>query len=505
MTTHLIDGQWRDGAGGAGGGEFFQARRAADNSLLERRFAEGGAAEVEAAAAAARAAFAPYAALPDAARADFLRACAAELEKRGAEITDIAAAETALPEARLNGERGRTVGQLQMFADLVESGEHLDIRKTAALPDREPLPRPDLRLLHRPAGVVAVWGASNFPLAFSVGGGDTAAALAAGCPVIVKGHPAHPHTGELAARALDAARAACGLPAGVFSFIQGTSPQLSRALVEHPAVAAAGFTGSLRAGRALFDAACRRRTPIPFYAEMGSINPVFILPRAAAENLPAIAQGWAQSLALGGGQFCTNPGVVFCPAAAAENFLAAAKEALESGAGHTMLTAAIAEAHRKAAAAAEKFVYWRGEAAAGNVPAVLLRCALQEWQDAPALQEEMFGPSGVVVAYETEADLPRAAAALAGQLTITLWLAEADAADAKQAAALLPLIEQKAGRLLCNGFPTGVEVAAAMMHGGPYPAATYPATSVGALAIRRFLRAVCYQNFPARLLPPPLR
>lgn len=497
MSTHLIEGKWTKGAGG----KTFQAYAAADNSPLEKHFAEGGGAEVDAAAQAASSAFIEYAGLPDAARAAFLRAIADEIEKRGEEITDVAGKETALPPARLNGERGRTTGQLRMFADFIEKGGHLDIRTDAALPDREPLPRPDLRLMHRPIGVAGVFGASNFPLAFSVAGGDTAAALAAGCPVIVKGHPAHPHTGEIVARAVDAARATCSLPAGVFSFIQGTTPELSVSLVEHPKVSAVGFTGSLRAGRALFDAACRRETPIPFYAEMGSINPVFVFP-GAAENSAAIAQGWGQSLVLGGGQFCTNPGVLFCPEPAADAFKEAAKETLLESAAHTLLTSGIASAYCRAVEAVEQYVYWRGDKDGNKVPAVLLHCDVKEWLANSDLQEEMFGPAGAVVSYKDIGQLESAVKSLSGQLTATLWLVEQ---DYKQAWNLLPMIEQKAGRLICNGFPTGVEVADSMMHGGPYPAATYAATSVGSLAIRRFMRPVCYQNFAADMLPASLR
>ena len=500
MGTHLINGEWV----GSSNKDFFQAFSPTTNAFLPRKFSEGGEAEVDNAACAAQTAFTEYAGLPDYSRAGFLRTIAERINLYGNEITAAAEKETALPAARLNGERGRTVNQLQMFADFIESGDHLDIWRTAALPSREPLPHPDLRLIHRPLGVVGVFGASNFPLAFSVAGGDTASALAAGCPVIVKGHPAHPHTGEIVARAVDEARSACDLPPGVFSFIQGTTPTLSNRLVSHCILGAVAFTGSLRAGRALYDVANRRDTPIPFYAEMGSVNPVFILPSAASENLLSIACGWAQSLVLGAGQFCTNPGILFCPASAVTEFKQNVVEALSGGAVHTMLTPGIARTYHQITQALEKHVYWRGGRKSGDCCAetVLLHCDLDEWLATPNLQEEIFGPVGVVIAYQETAQLAAALDALPGQLTATLWLSEE---DYPQAAELLPKVEQKVGRLLCNGFPTGVEVADAMMHGGPYPAATYPATSVGALAIRRFLRAVCYQNFPDNLLPPPLR
>ena len=499
MSTHLINGAWTDGAATA----HFQAFAPAENKPLPRQFAEGGSAEVDAAAEAASAAAVTYAAVPAEARAEFLRAIAANMEACQEELCTAAGQETALPPPRLAGECARTVNQLRMFADYIAAGRHLDARHDEALPQREPLPRPDLRLMQHPLGVVAVFGASNFPLAFSVAGGDTAAALAAGCPVIVKGHPAHPHTSEIVAKAIAKAAEACALPAGVFALVQGSTPALSLALVRHPAVSAVGFTGSLRAGRALFDAACQRPSPIPVYAEMGSINPVFILPDAAkdAKDAATIATAWAGSLLMGGGQFCTNPGVLFCPAAQVDAFTQAAQTTVETAPAHTMLTPGIAAAYRQALAAAAAYVHWQGDAAGEGcaVPAALLRCDAAQWLADETLQEEVFGPLGVIVSYEEESELAAAVQALAGQLTATLWLTDADHTLARR---LLPALTQKAGRLLCNGFPTGVEVADAMMHGGPYPAATVPTTSVGSLSIRRFLRPVCHQNFPPELLPP---
>lgn len=498
MSTHLIDGTWTDGAATA----HFQAFDPARNCPLPRQFAQGSSAEVDAAAQAAAAAAAEYAATPANTRAEFLRAIAANMEARQDALSTAAQQETALPPPRLAGECARTVGQLRMFADFIDAGRHLDARHDAALPAREPLPRPDLRLMQYPLGVVAVFGASNFPLAFSVAGGDTAAALAAGCPVIVKGHPAHPHTSEIVARAIAKAAEDCSLPAGVFALVQGSTPALSLALVQHPIVSAVGFTGSLRAGRALFDAACQRPSPIPFYAEMGSINPVFVL-SDAAKDAATIAAGWAGSLLLGGGQFCTNPGVLFCPAAQVEVFTQAAQAAVEKSPVHTMLTPGIAAAYRDALAKVDSYVHWQGAAGEGcAVAAALLRCDVAQWLADVRLQEEVFAPLGVIVSYEEDSQLTAAVQALAGQLTATLWLADTDHDCARR---LLPGLTQKAGRVLCNGFPTGVEVADAMMHGGPYPAATVPTTSVGSLSIRRFLRPVCHQNFPPALLPPPLQ
>ena len=313
-TGHFINSQWSDCVD-----NFFQAVNPTNNQPLPPRFAQGGAADVDQAATAAMAAAMPYGDLPDTVRANFLRTVAEAIDLHGDEITAAAIQETALPAARLTNERGRTVNQLRMFADLIEQGDYLDLRHDDALPSREPIPRPDLRLMQIPIGTVAVFGASNFPLAFSVAGGDTASALAAGCPVIVKGHPAHPHTSAIIASAIGEAITKCHMPTGVFSLLQGATPQLSQDLVMHDKIDAVGFTGSLTAGRALFDAACARPRPIPLYAEMGSINPIFLLPAAAAQHAD-IAVGWAQSLALGGGQFCTNPGVIFCPAKEADAF-----------------------------------------------------------------------------------------------------------------------------------------------------------------------------------------
>ena len=501
---HFIDGEWT-----AEGGEFFHAFDPAGDKPLPEKFASGDAQDVDRAVDAARASFEYYASFSEEARGNFLRAIANEMEKRGDEITVVAGKETALPKARLEGERARTTGQLRMFAELIEAKAHLDIRKDKALPERKPMPRPDLRHMQRPLGPVGVFGACNFPLAFSTAGGDTAAALAAGCPVIVKSHPSHPGTSAIVAEAVGAAMRDYDIPPGVFSLIQGNKPELSQALTAHSGVKAVGFTGSLKVGRALFDIACRRPAPIPFYAEMGSINPMFILSGAAKENIAAIGAGWGQSLTLGGGQFCTNPGVVFCPAAAAAEFIAAA-EAMDKA--HLMLSPAVADSYRQSLSAMEK----RAKKVIGNgendgehrgkkclVGAAVMRCDIEQWLSDSALREEIFGPAGIVVCYEDGRQLQQAAREMDGQLTATLWLSgNSDNSDTEL---LLPILEDKAGRLICNGFPTGVEVAEAMMHGGPYPAATYPATSVGALAIRRFLRPICLQNFPADLLPSALQ
>ncbi|MEM8648858.1 MAG: aldehyde dehydrogenase family protein, partial [Pseudomonadota bacterium] len=295
---NLIDGAWA-----ASKSTFTSA------DLNGQTFPSAGQSDVEAACSAAKRDFRAYAAVSRSARAAFLRACADHIDALGDEITQTAMSETGLPEARLVGERGRTTGQLKMFADLIEGTDHLDLRHDEALPDRAPLPRPDLRLMHKPIGPVAVFGASNFPLAFSTAGGDTASALAAGCPVVVKGHPAHAGTAELVGQAIAKASEQTGMPKATFQLLQGVGNDLGSALVQHPAITAVGFTGSLAGGRALYNLCHARPKPIPFYGELGSINPMFCLPSAMSERAEAIGSGWAGSLTMGAGQFCTNPGV----------------------------------------------------------------------------------------------------------------------------------------------------------------------------------------------------
>lgn len=467
-------------------------------------FCRGTPALVEEAAAKAEDSFEIYGAMPREARAAFLDEIAARIDARGAELTKIGAMETGLPAARLEGERGRTVGQLRFFADYIRDDAYLDRRHDQALPDRAPLPRPELRMAQRPVGPVAVFGASNFPLAFSVAGGDTASALAAGCPVIFKGHDAHPGTSELVARAMVEAIRVSAMPGGVFSLIQGGCLEVGEALVQHPLVRAVGFTGSLRGGRALFDLCAARPAPIPFFGEFGSVNPIFILPEAAKSRAEEIGKGWAGSLSLGAGQFCTNPGVVFIEdGAAADAFLAAAEKALAKTAAQTMLSDGIARAYRSGVARLEGVDGLRCRVGAvcdtrGALP-YLFETSLDIWDAVPELAEEVFGPVGIVVRVPSRDAFTDVARKIGGQLTCTLHL---DAGDMKMAALLRPILERKAGRILANGFPTGVEVSETMVHGGPYPASTnFGATSVGALSIRRWLRPVCYQAMPEKLLP----
>ena len=494
---HLIAGEW------VGGSALFRSEPAQGPA---HDFAVGTVELVDRACTAAEAAFWDYGYASRETRAAFLIAIAEEIEARAAEITAIGTQETGLPEARLNGERGRTTGQLRLFAQHILDGAYLDRRIDAALPDRQPLPRPEIRLIQRPIGPVAVFGASNFPLAFSTAGGDTAAALAAGCPVVVKGHSAHPGTSEIVAEAIDAARRRCDLHPGVFSLIQGGRRDVGTALVTHPQIKAVGFTGSLAGGRALFDLCAARPEPIPFFGELGSVNPMFLLPEAVAARGGDIGRGWAGSLSMGAGQFCTNPGIAVVMAAQAETVLAAAQEALSAVGAQVMLTPGIAAAYRAGhdliAGLAPVETRLAGQCEARAVTPALFAVKAADWLKNHQLAEEVFGPLGLLVTVESPEEMLEIARSFAGQLTATLHLDDGDAALARR---LLPILERKAGRVLANGFPTGVEVCDAMVHGGPYPASTnFGATSVGTLSIRRFLRPVSYQNLPQSILPADL-
>ncbi len=460
--------------------------------------------DVAAATTAAAEAFAAYRATSPEERSAFLEAVAAEIEADKDTIIAEAVRESGLPEGRIAGEVGRTTGQLRMFAGVVAQGDHLGVRIDPALPDRTPLPRADIRQRMVPLGPVAVFGASNFPLAFSTAGGDTASALAAGCPVVVKGHPAHPVTGTLVARAITRAVERSGLPAGTFSFVLG-GIETGQELVADPRITAVGFTGSRGGGLALVQAAAAREVPIPVYAEMSSINPVVVLPGALASNdTAAFAQAYVGSLTLGSGQFCTNPGLLFLPAGEeGDAFLRAAGEAVSGASGQTMLTPGIAEAYRSGTAALRDAsgvrVVAEGAAAGDLAPApqVVETSVLER-----PVTDEVFGASGVVVRYDDVADLLPRLEGLEGQLTATVHVDPRSDADTEAARALLPVLETKAGRILFNGWPTGVEVGHAMVHGGPFPATSDSrSTSVGSLAIERFQRPVAYQDVPAALLP----
>jgi 2,5-dioxopentanoate dehydrogenase len=457
---------------------------------------------------AAEEAFLSYGYLSRETRAQFLNTIADEIETRGDAITEIGTSETGLPEARLESERNRTTGQLRLFAEHILKGDYLDRRYDKALPDRAPLPRPALKMMQRPFGPVAVFGASNFPLAFSTAGGDTASALAAGCPVVVKGHSAHPGTGEIVADAIHAAIEKCDIDKGVFSLIQGGNRAVGQALVQHELITAVGFTGSIGGGRALFDLCAARTNPIPFYGELGSVNPMFLLPEAIKARGDEIGANWAGSLIMGAGQFCTNPGIaIVIEGAEADVFAAAAKSGLANVEKQAMLTDGIAAAYRegtKRLSGMTNVSELLGTSCDTRHAAPYLFETMGEaWLNNEELGEEVFGPLGIIVRVKDEAQMLEIAQNIRGQLTCTLHMDDGDTAAAGK---LLPVLERKAGRILANDFPTGVEVADAMVHGGPYPASTnFGATSVGTLAIRRFLRPVCYQNMPDAILPEDLK
>lgn len=473
-------------------------------------FAVHDAADVAAACAAAEAAFDAYRATDNDARAAFLERIGDEIVAIGDELIVTAMRESGLPRARLEGERGRTVGQLKLFAGVVRRGGWMGVRIDPALPDRTPLPRPDLRLRMIPLGPVAVFGASNFPLAFSTAGGDTASALAAGCPVVVKGHPAHPATGALVADAIGRAVAACGMPDGVFGHLVGPGNDLGTALVQDPRIAAVGFTGSRGGGLALVKFAQARAVPIPVYAEMSSINPVLLLPEALKARGEALGTAFVGSLTMGAGQFCTNPGLVLAiDGDDLDVFVTAAAKAMAEAGATTMLTGGIHAAYEKGVAAlashdAVKTIAQGkvGEGIAQGQAAFFETTAAQFLADA-ALGHEVFGASSLLVRCRDEAEMRAVLVAAEGQLTATIQM---DAGDTDLAARLIPVLERKAGRILANGWPTGVEVAHAMVHGGPFPATSDGrTTSVGSMAIDRFLRPVSYQNLSAALLPAVLR
>ncbi|SJN14763.1 Ketoglutarate semialdehyde dehydrogenase [Halomonas citrativorans] len=482
----------------------------ATGETLEPRYPGGSRAEVEKACQLAEAAFDQYRETSLEARAHFLETIAEEIEAIGADLTQRGVAETGLPEARLEGERGRTCGQLRLFASVVRAGEWLDLRHDPAQPDRQPMPRADLRQRHIPLGPVAVCGASIFPLAFSVAGGDTASALAAGCPVVVKGHSAHPGTSELVGRAIQRAAAKCNMPEGVFSLLFGSGRDIGQALVSDPRIKAVGFTGSRSGGMALMATAQARPEPIPVYAEMSSINPVFLFPEALQARGNKIAEGFVASLNMGAGQFCTNPGLVIgLKGADLDAFITTAEEAVKASGAQTMLTPGIHEAYQSGVSAlsGQSSVKEVARGKAGDGPhscqTGLFVASAQNFLNNDALQGEIFGAASLVIECADAQEMQRVADQLEGQLTITLQM---DDGDLEAAKSLLPTLEQRAGRLLANGWPTGVEVGHAMVHGGPFPATSDSrTTSVGSAAIYRFLRPVCYQDLPAGLLPEVLR
>lgn len=506
----MFNGAILVGASERHGGEAFHALHPATGEKGDVAFSSATPADVAEATALADAAFEGFSTLTPDARAAFLETVADQIMAIGDLLIETAMAESGLPRARLEGERGRTVGQLRLFAGYVRLGDWLDATIDPALPDRTPLPRADLRRVNQSVGPVAIFGASNFPLAFSVAGGDTASAFAAGSPVVVKGHAAHPGTGELVARAVQAAVKACGLHEGVFSYLPGTGNALGGALVSDPRIKAVGFTGSRGGGVALMKIAADRPEPIPVYAEMSSINPVVLLPGALAARAEAMGTAFVGSLTMGSGQFCTNPGLVIAlDGPDLDRFVAAAADAMAGAQPQVMLTPGIHAAFEKGVAAlvgadgvitvargTEPEGCNRGQAAFFATDAATMRSN-------PMLAEEVFGSSSVLVKCASIEDVIATIASLEGQLTATLQL---DDGDSDNAARLLPVLSRKVGRILTNGWPTGVEVTHAMVHGGPFPStADGRSTSVGTLAMMRFLRPVCYQDVPDTLLPPALQ
>lgn len=509
MTTAVLTGHsWIAGRPVPGTGSPLQAIAPANNEQLEPPYSQIDVEQLREATAAAGEAFESFSRLEPAVHAAFLDAIADEIEAIGDALIERAMQETGLPQARLAGERARTTGQLRLFASVVRTGRHRGVRIDPALPDRTPLPRLDIRQRKLPLGPVAVFGASNFPLAFSTAGGDTASALAAGCPVVFKAHSSHPGTSELVASAIARAIDAHGLHPGVFSHIFGPGRSVGQALVADPGIHAVGFTGSREGGLALVRTAQERPVPIPVYAEMSSVNPVFILPGALSGDVAALATGYVQSATGSSGQLCTQPGIVFVPRGeAGDQFLRAVSTAVDAAFGQTMLSPSIAGAWRDGVETrdANAEVLARGADGEGpHAPAPVIHTAeIAEFEQNPVLHEEIFGAASLVVRYGDVAELVEAASQLEGQLTATLQLSTA---DHELAAALLPVLERRAGRILANGWPTGVEVGHAMVHGGPFPATSDSrTTSVGTLAIERFLRPVAYQNIPDELLPEALR
>jgi len=493
-------------------GHPFHATSPLTGETLEPAFLEASHAEVDRALALAEDAFGIYRKTPAEARAVFLETIAEEILAIGDALLQRAHQESGLPLDRLTGERGRTVGQLRLFAGVVREGSWVDARIDPALPARQPLPRPDLRRMLVPLGPVAVFGASNFPLAFSVAGGDTASALAAGNPVIVKAHPAHPGASEMVGGAIVRAVERCGLPAGVFSMLHGCGAEVGQALVRHPLLRAVGFTGSHGAGRALFDAANARPDPIPVFAEMSSVNPLFILPGALRERKAAIVEGLKNSVTMGVGQFCTKPGLVFAFGGEdLEEFGASFGAAIRAAKPGTMLHAGILNAYHGKLDGLDRIPGVVNlavsetpaeDAQTQGEPAAYATDAATFFRH-PELHQEVFGPCTLIVDAGSFANMVTIAHRLEGQLTATLHATEEDLAEAHD---LIAALERKAGRLLLGGFPTGVEVCHAMHHGGPYPATTDQRfTSVGTAAILRFARPVCFQNFPSNLLPPELQ
>jgi 2,5-dioxopentanoate dehydrogenase len=503
----IVNGESRQGSGTT-----FTGIDPATGARLDPPYHASSLEDLALAASLAEEAFVVYRKLPGRDKACFLRRIATGIDSQAAEIVERAHRETALPEARLKGELARTVNQLRLFATVVEEGSWANARIDPAEPDRKPLPRSDIRSVLRPLGPVAVFGSSNFPLAFSVAGGDTASAFAAGNPVIVKAHSAHPGTSELVGHVISESVRECGLPPGTFALLFGSGSEIGTALVAHPVIKAVGFTGSLSAGTALMRVAASRPEPIPCFMEMSSANPLFILPEALRTRAPQIAQGLFNSFTLGVGQFCTKPGLVFLPRNGdADAFVAALKAHVDQSTPSPMLTDTICRNHhtgiagRRAHERVELLAEGAAREAEGGAYATpaLFQVSGADLLADPELALEIFGPSTLIIRYSDVEEMMSLARGLEGQLTATVHGSDADIAGHKD---LIAILERKAGRLIVNGFPTGVEVCHAMVHGGPYPATSESRmTSVGTQAIYRFVRPVCYQDFPQTALPDELK
>ena len=492
-------------------GACFRAMNPATGEELETAFYAATGADIDQAAKLAEAAFLHFASTSGRERARLLRKIADGLTAAATAITERANLESGLPMARLQNELGRTTGQLRMFAEVLEEGSWVNARIDEADPERKPMPRPDVRSMLRALGPIAVFGASNFPLAFSVAGGDTASALAAGNPVIVKAHPAHLGTSELVGRVIQSSVQECGFDAGVFSLLFDAGIEVGTALVQHPSVKAVAFTGSASGGQALMRLAAQRPEPIPCYAEMGSTNPLFILPGAMRERSAQLAKGVQTSFTLGSGQFCTKPGLVFVPKSESTDFVENLRDLVNALPQHIMLTRGIADKYNDAIQsrtrdARAKLVAGSPEKSATDCaagPATAFAVSVDDFTSHPEFSDEVFGPTTLLVNYGAATDLLPAARKLHGHLTATVHGTAEDLAGAQE---LIQVLETKVGRILINGYPTGVEVNHAMVHGGPFPATSDGrSTSVGSAAIFRFVRPICYQDFPDASLPPALQ
>lgn len=493
-----------------GAGERFAALDPLSGAELPPDYHDASPAQIDRACEAAAAAALPYAAVPPARRAELLLAIADGILALGEALVERVTAETALPAARVTAERQRTILQLQQFAALLAEGSWVDARIDHGDPARPGQPKPDLRSMLVALGPVAVFGASNFPLAYSTAGGDTASALAAGCPVVVKGHPAHPGASELVGAVVAAAVRRLDLPLGTFSLLHGRAHAVGRRLVQHPAIAAVGFTGSPAGGRALYDLAAARSQPIPVFAEMGSMNPVFVLSGALAARGESIAERLAASSLLAMGQFCTSPGmVVFADGPGADAFAAALRQRIAGAAGGPTVHPTIRAGYEQALAEVTAVPGVRRDQAQSPGPAASGVCPTLLAADArlvlatPRLRSEIYGPAVLAVRCRDAAEMLAVARSLHGHLTATV---HGEPADFLQQPELIAALRQRVGRLIANGVPTGVEVCPAMVHGGPWPAASDPRfTAVGTASIRRWLRPACWQDWPHDLLPLELR